>query len=204
MKLFYATSNDSKINNMKRRLKNTEIDIITPKDLNINIDIDENGTTVVENAIKKAKAYYEIVKIPTIAGDSSLFIDGIPDDEQPGLYVRRLNGKLMTNKEMVEYYIKLIKSIGGRTTGYYVTGLALIIDNNIFTAEITENKLVMSSTKSNSEIHTGDPLAVLTIDKISKKYYNELSDEDYNNIGLKFDKECVKFIINNLCSKKKN
>ena len=126
MKLFYATNNNSKVYNMRRRLDGLPIELLTPKDFGIKVDVIEDGTTAVENAIKKAYAYYNITKLPTIAGDSGLFIAGIPNDKQPGLFVRRVNGKILTDDEMIEYYTKLIESIGGKTTGYYVTGLALI------------------------------------------------------------------------------
>ncbi len=61
---------------MRRRLENIPIEIITPKELGIKVNVIDDGKTAVENAIKKAQVYYEETKIPTIAGDSSLFIDG--------------------------------------------------------------------------------------------------------------------------------
>lgn len=128
VRLLYATNNNSKVYNMRRRLENIPIEIITPKDLGIKVEVIEDGKTAIENAIKKAQAYYEQTKIPTIAGDSGLFIDNIPNDKQPGLFVRRVNGKVLTDNEMIEYYTQLIKSIGGKSTGYYVTGLALITE----------------------------------------------------------------------------
>ena len=58
-KLFYATKNKFKIQNMKDRLKNLEIELITPYDIQISIDVNEDGNTVIENAILKANAYYK-------------------------------------------------------------------------------------------------------------------------------------------------
>lgn len=63
LKLLYATNNNSKVYNMRRRLKNIPIEIITPKELGIQVDVIEDGKTAVENAIKKAQAYYEESKI---------------------------------------------------------------------------------------------------------------------------------------------
>lgn len=114
MELLYATNNNSKISNMKRRLGNLPVEIVSPKDLNIKLNIVENGTTAVENAIKKASAYYKATGIPTIAGDSGLYIENIPEEKQPGLFVRRVNGKELTDDEMIDYYTKLIDSIGGK------------------------------------------------------------------------------------------
>ena len=43
--------------------------------------------------------------------DNSLFIEGIADSEQPGTHVRRINGKRLTDKEMIEYYTRASKKI---------------------------------------------------------------------------------------------
>lgn len=183
MKLLYATSNDSKVYNMRRRLENSPIEIITPKELGIKVNVIEDGKTAVENAIKKARGYYEETKIPTIAGDS-------------GLFVRRVNGKVLTDDEMIEYYTKLIESIGGKTTGYYVTGLALITEQGLFTTEISEDKFILSSKISNNN-HRGNPLDVMAIDPVSQKFYTDMTDEDFKGLGHIFDKECVKFLEKN-------
>ena len=203
MQLLYATGNNSKVYNMKRRLKGLPIEVVTPKDLGIKIDVVEDGKTAVENAIKKAQAYYEETKIPTIAGDSGLFIDGIPDDKQPGLFVRRVNGKSLTDDEMIEYYTQLIASIGGETTGYYVTGLALFTEDGLTTTEISENKFIMSS-KPSMNSHRGNPLDSITIDPISQKYYTDMTDEDFMSLDHVFDRECVSFLKKNLLGKTKS
>ena len=202
MKLLYATNNNSKVYNMRRRLENIPIEIITPKELGIKVNVIEDGRTAVENAIKKAQAYYEETKIPTIAGDSGLFIDGIPSDKQPGLFVRRVNGKVLSDDEMIDYYTKLIESIGGKSTGYYVTGLALITEQGLFTTEISEDKFILSSTISKNN-HRGNPLDVMTIDPVSQKFYTDMTDDDFKSLGHVFDKECVKFLQENLLNESK-
>lgn len=202
MQLLYATSNNSKVYNMRRRLEGLPIEIVTPKELGIKIDVIEDGKTAVENATKKAQAYYEETKIPTIAGDSGLFIDGIPDDKQPSLFVRRVNGKSLSNDEMIEYYTKLIESIGGKSTGYYVTGLALFTHHGLFTTEISEDKFILSSTTSKNN-HRGNPLDVMTIDPVSQKFYTDMTDDDFKGLGHIFDKECVEFLKENLLDENK-
>lgn len=202
MKLLYATNNNSKIYNMKRRLGNLPVEIVSPKDLNIKLKIVENGNTAVENAIKKASVYYEATGIPTIAGDSGLYIENIPEEKQPGLFVRRVNGKELTDDEMIDYYTKLVDSIGGKTIGYYITGLALVNEDGIKTIEIEEDKFILTS-KISKINHRGNPLDVMSIDPNVNKYYTEMSDEDFKNLGQKFDVECLQFISENILNKKK-
>ena len=56
MKLLFATGNENKYELMKRRLKDLkDIEVIMPKHINIKIDVNEDGKTAEENAIKKQK-----------------------------------------------------------------------------------------------------------------------------------------------------
>ncbi len=102
MRLLYATKNNSKIYNMRRRLKGLPIELVTPYDINVFIDVSEDATTPSENALKKAMAYYERTGIPTIAADSGLYILGLDDELQPGLFVRRVKGKVLTDEVMID------------------------------------------------------------------------------------------------------
>ena len=53
-RLLYATGNKYKIESMRERVKGTDIEIISPNDLNIKLNVVEDGKTVVENARKKS------------------------------------------------------------------------------------------------------------------------------------------------------
>lgn len=194
MKLLYATKNSSKIYNMRRRLVNTPIELLTPNDLNVCIEVEEDGKTPSENALKKAKAYYNRTKIPTIAADSGLYIKKLPENLQPGLYVRRVEGVELTDDEMIEHYSNLVKSIGGSSEAYYLTGLALVSEDGCSTIDIEEDYFILTDKVDTNHKHRGNPLDVITIDPICGKYYSEMSLEDFNNIGFKFEKECMDFI----------
>ena len=171
-KLFFATKNKFKIQNMKDRLKGIDIELISPYDINLDTEVEENGETVIENAILKAKTYYEKVKIPTIAGDSSLFVEKF--DKQPGLYVRRVDGRELDNEELEKYYIKELEKVGGRSKAFYITGLAMIIDGKIKTAEIKEDEFILraDACKCND---IKDPLGRIEFDEKINKYFCEMN-----------------------------
>ena len=63
---------------------------------------------------------------------------------------------------MIDYYTKLIESIGGKSMGYYVTGLALFTEHGLFTTEISEDKFILSSSTSKNN-HRGNPLNIFFI-----------------------------------------
>ncbi len=191
-KLFYATKNKYKIQNMKDRLKGVEIELITPYDTDIEIDINENGNTVIENAILKAKAYYEKVKIPTIAGDSSLFIEKF--EIQPGLFVRRVDGEYLSDDELENYYIDKLIEVGGESNAYYITGLVIITSEGLKTKEIKEDEFILTSNISRTN-RNDDALGRLEFDRNMNKYFCEMTEEDKKDRNYTFDKECIEFIM---------
>ena len=91
MKVLFATTNPAKAKKYKEQLAENSIELITIKDLDEEIDINENGKNALENAYIKAKTYYDKTKIPTIGMDDCLFIEGISEEEQPGTNVRRVS-----------------------------------------------------------------------------------------------------------------
>ena len=97
--------------------------------------MDETGNNPIENAVIKAKAYYEISHIPTIALDEGLFLENISDEKQPGTHVRRVNNRRLNDKEMIDYYISLVNKYGkdGKLLGYFLKGVAIIDDYDIYT-----------------------------------------------------------------------
>ena len=123
MKVLFATTNPAKAKKYREQLAEDGIELITIKDLDEEIDINENGKNALENAYIKAKTYYDKTKIPTIGMDDCLFIEGISEEEQPGTNVRRVNGKRLNDEEMIEYYTKLVKKYGNKLTAKWVYGM---------------------------------------------------------------------------------
>ena len=94
MKVLFATTNPAKVKKYnKDLLAEKGIELITIKDLDFKLPIDENGKNAIENAYIKAKTYYDKTQMPTIGMDNNLFIEELPEERQPGTHVRRINGK---------------------------------------------------------------------------------------------------------------
>lgn len=195
-KLFYATKNKYKIQTMKDRLAGLNIELITPYDINISvIDVDENASSVEENAVLKAKAYYDKIQMPIIAGDSALYVEKF--DKQPGLFVRRVNGRYLEDDELEEYYINRLNEIGGKSYAYYITGLAIINEGVVKTVEIKEDKFILTSNICDGE-RQNDALGRLEYDPVLNKYFCEKTEEDKRKNSKLFDKQCIKFILENI------
>ena len=198
MKVLFATTNQAKIEKYKKPLQEEGIELITIKDLDFKLDIEENGKDAIENAYIKAKAYYEATKIPTIGMDNNLWLEELPYEKQPGTHVRRVNGKELTDEEMIEYYTSLVKENGGKLTAKWVFGM--VIYNHHGAKEYSWIKdhfyFVDKPCKKRNQ---GYPLDSISVMPENNKYWLELTQEDKKQYQKKDNLDnVIKFIINNI------
>ena len=201
MKVLFATTNPAKVKKYKDKLVEKQIELLTIKDLDIKIDIDENGKNALENAYIKAKTYYDKTKIPTIGMDDCLFIEGISEDEQPGTNVRRVNGKTLTDDEMIEHYTNLVKKYGKKLTAKWVYGMVICTNDGIskFTWSKDDFYLVY---KPIEKRNIGYPLDSISVIPESGKYFAELVENNEEKYKKKDSIEnVVNFIVESLKSK---
>ena len=88
--LLIATNNPGKLLEMRELLGDLPVKLLMPRDLNISLDVEENGSTYAENAALKAVAFGKAGGILTLADDSGLEVDAL--DGQPGIYSARYMG----------------------------------------------------------------------------------------------------------------
>lgn len=177
MKLLYGTGNPAKLSLMRKWLEPLEYELIGLKDLNLDIpDVPENGNTPLENARQKALAYYHAFQIPVFSCDSGLYFDNIPDELQPGVHVRTVNGKYLTDNEMLAYYSGLAKQYGN-LTARYKNAICFVMDAaHIYEAmePSMESEKFIITEKPHSVLTPGFPLDSLSVDLKSGKYYYDL------------------------------
>lgn len=182
MKILYGTTNKGKLQAMKDAVKLLDIELISLTDLDSELPlINEDGKTPLENAEMKAKAYYEVFHMPVFSCDSGLYFDEIKEEEQPGIHVRRVNGKELNDDEMIQYYASLAERHGGKITGRYRNAIYFILDENHHYSSMdmsiaTEPFILVA--KPHIKRVEGFPLDSLSIDIGSGKYYYDLGVKD--------------------------
>lgn len=195
MKVLFATTNPAKVNKFKKRLEQKGIEVLTLKDFNINEKVEETGKNAIENAVLKAKGYYEIAKIPTIGMDNNLFIENIPEEKQPGTHVRRIGGKELTDEEMIEYYTNLVKENGNKLTAKWVYGMAVYDGKDIKTFTWSKSNFYFIDIPSNKRT-PGYPLDSISIIPEFDKYLVELTEDEKKIINSENNEEdIIKFIV---------
>jgi len=85
--LLIATNNKGKVKEIQDLLKDTDIELVTPAQINLELDVIEDGTTYAENATKKAIAFAKASNLVSLADDSGLEVDAL--NGAPGLYSAR-------------------------------------------------------------------------------------------------------------------
>lgn len=200
MDVIFATKNPAKVKKYKEELEKNGINLLTINDLDIDIPIDENGKDCLENAYIKAKTYFDTTGRPSIGMDNSLFIEELPADKQPGTHVRRINGKELTDDEMIEYYSGLVKEYGGRLTAKWVYGMVICDKNGKKEFTWSKDEFYFVD-KINEKRNVGYPLDSMSIDKKLNKYFVDLTKEDREFLDKekkKSDIDVINFLIENL------
>lgn len=202
IKVLLGTTNPSKVNRFSELLAGNDIEFITLNDLEIADEPEEMGKTPEENAIIKAKFYGEHFDV-VICNDSGLYFEELEleDERQPGLNVRTPMGmKRLSDEEMIEYYSKLVASLGGKVLAYYLDGIAVINKGKISSFMDAEDSKKIGSfymiDKASPKRFEGWPLDSLSISKETGKYFVDGSETDSkeNIIYGEYKKRVTQFL----------
>lgn len=111
MKTFViASNNPKKVAELNRILNPMGITAKTSKELNVNLeDVEETGTTFIENARLKARAAHKLTGLPCIADDSGLMVDAL--NGAPGVYSARYSGEDATDEKNNQKLLKEMENV---------------------------------------------------------------------------------------------
>ena len=89
--LLIATNNKGKVKELQELLRDTGIELVAPAQIDLQLDVVEDGSTYAENATKKATAFANASGMISLADDSGLEVDAL--NGAPGLYSARYSPK---------------------------------------------------------------------------------------------------------------
>ncbi|OGJ52056.1 hypothetical protein A2335_00310 [Candidatus Peregrinibacteria bacterium RIFOXYB2_FULL_32_7] len=114
--ILIATSNPGKFQQMKTFLEELNFKFLNLKDFAFDEEPKENGETFEENAIIKAKFYFEKLKIPVIAEDSGILVDAFPNEL--GVKTRRWGaGEKASDEQWISYFMEKMKDVPLKNRG---------------------------------------------------------------------------------------
>ena len=134
MKIFIATKNQKKLEELSRILLPLGFEVLSEKDLQKPLpEVEETGTTFEENAILKAEAGIKQTGLISIADDSGLCVDYL--NGAPGIYSARYSGGHGNDGDNNKKLLEELKGVPKeKRTAYYVAAIACVFpDGRSFT-----------------------------------------------------------------------
>ncbi len=135
MKIALATNNAHKLEEMRVILSDCFDEFASLKELGIDVDIEETGTTLVENALIKARTIHDMTGMISLADDTGLSVDAL--NGEPGVYSARYAGEEHDDNANIA---KLLDKMNGVAlpdrTAHFSTVIAVCFpDGTEFTVE---------------------------------------------------------------------
>lgn len=108
-KLLVATNNRGKLREYSELLRGVPFELTTLSGQGITVEVEETGSSLEQNAIRKATAYVGLSGLITLADDSGLEVDALGGE--PGPLSRRYAGENVTDKERNDFLLAKLKGV---------------------------------------------------------------------------------------------
>ena len=177
MKFLVATNNQGKLKEFNQILGELGIQCVSLKDMGISVDVEETGTTFMENALLKAKEIYKIAKLPTISDDSGLMVDALSGE--PGVYSARYAGEPTDDNKNMD---KLLSKLQGETnrTARFKSVIAVVFSEEDVLISEGECEGVIIDEKRGDNGFGYDPIFYV---KQLDKTFAEMTDSEKNSLS---------------------
>lgn len=128
MKIILASNNKHKLEEIRKITAPLGYEVISQSEAGCNFDVEETGTTFEENAVLKAKAVYEKMKMPVISDDSGLEVDYL--NGAPGVYSHRYAGENATDADRCSNLLSELSGVEKeKRTARFVCVICFIDEN---------------------------------------------------------------------------
>ena len=118
-----ATRNNGKLREFRTLLSPLESEVLSLRDLSVDTEFEESGSTFAENARLKAIGYSRLTTFPVLADDSGLEVGAL--GRRPGVHSARYAGVGASDSDRVQKLLKELESAGGGREACFVCALAL-------------------------------------------------------------------------------
>ena len=126
--LLIATNNQGKVKELHELLQGMDIDLVTPSQIGLDLDVLEDGLTYAETATKKAVAFAQASNLISLADDSGLEVDAL--NGAPGLYSARYgstNGEKLSDADRRKYLLSKLQDQPRPWTARFHATIAIAI-----------------------------------------------------------------------------
>ena len=145
MKVVIATHNKDKLKELKKGLRNLDIELLDLCSFPEIGEIIEDGETLQENALIKAREVYKLTGLPAIADDTGLEVDALGG--KPGVYTARFAGENCSYLDNVNKMLKVMKNIKNSNRSAIFKTVMAFVDDKTELFSIGEVKGMIASEK---------------------------------------------------------
>lgn len=191
-KIIFATTNEGKMKEIRMLMKDLDVELLSLKDADIHVDIEENGKTFEENAIIKAKTICELTGEMVLADDSGLEVDYM--DKAPGVFSARYLGEdtpyEVKNKAIIE---RLKDAKGSERSARFVCAIAAVFpDGKVITTRGTVEGLIGYEEKGTNGFGYDPIMYVPEYDMTTAEMESELKNQiSHRGKALRLMKEKI-------------
>jgi len=178
MKIILATHNMDKYAEMESIMGQIPVELLTLNEYPKIGEIIENGRTLLENALIKAKTVHKLTNLPALADDTGLEVDIL--NGQPGIYSARYAGGKCSYSDNVNKLLQEMDNISSdKRIAHFCTAIAYVDDNMELTTEGTVQGLITDKRKGIDGFGYDPVFYVPNM----KKTYAEMSMDEKNQIS---------------------
>ena len=128
MKVVIATHNRDKMKEIQGAISELGWEVISLYDFPEIREIEENGKTLEENALIKAREVFKETGLPTISDDTGLEVDAL--DGAPGVYTARYAGEDCSYSDNVNKMLKEMSKVPMPNRGAFFKTVMVFKDEN--------------------------------------------------------------------------
>ena len=178
-KIIFATGNENKLKEIRQIMQDMDVEIISMKEAGINIEIEETGTTFLENSYLKAKTIWDITGGIVMADDSGLVVDYL--NGEPGLYSARYMGENTSYDIKNANILERMKAAkGNERSARFVASIVCILPNGKELSAVETMEGIIADKVAGENGFGYDPILYLPDYACTSA---ELSDNEKNKIS---------------------
>lgn len=178
-RIIFATGNENKLIEIRQILAHLDVEIVSMKQAGIDVDIVENGTTFLENALIKARTVANVCHEITMADDSGLVVDAM--NGEPGIYSARWMGHDTSYHVKNQKILEILKDVPPeKRTARFVCAMACVLPDGRELSAVENFEGAIGYEEKGKNGFGYDPIFYLPDRKC---YSAELSPEEKNAIS---------------------
>ncbi len=133
MKIALATNNKHKLEEIRAILDGCFEQLLSLSELGLDIEIEETGATLEENALIKAREIVRLTGMPALADNTGLMVDALGG--APGVYSARYAGEAHDDKSNRQLLLKNLENAPDRSAHFGTVIAVCYPDGSYLTAE---------------------------------------------------------------------